>query len=107
RRHTATSIHRYLDQLRLRRAMGMVEGGGRTMAQIALAVGYTSESHFSDSFKRGMGVRPSEFRAKLRGARGGHSEGAHHGPAPVDMSGVRCGPGAGASNGTASRAKAH
>jgi AraC family transcriptional regulator len=62
RRITGTTIHRYLDRLRLRAALEMLGETQQRLASIALAVGYSSESHFSDAFNREFKMRPSRFR---------------------------------------------
>lgn len=62
RRITGTTIHRYLDRLRLRAALEMLGESQQRLASIALAVGYSSESHFSDAFNREFRMRPSRFR---------------------------------------------
>jgi AraC-like DNA-binding protein len=62
RRITGTTIHRYLDRLRLRASLEMLGESQQRLASIALAVGYSSESHFSDAFNREFKMRPSRFR---------------------------------------------
>lgn len=62
RRITGTTIHRYLDRLRLRAALELLGESQQRLASIALAVGYSSESHFSDAFNREFKMRPSRFR---------------------------------------------
>lgn len=62
RRLTGTTIHRYLDRLRLRAALELLGESQQRLASIALAVGYSSESHFSDAFNREFRMRPSRFR---------------------------------------------
>lgn len=62
RRITGTTIHRYLDRLRLRTALELLGETQQRLASIALAVGYSSESHFSDAFNREFKMRPSRFR---------------------------------------------
>lgn len=62
RRITGTTIHRYLDSLRLRASLELLGETHQRLASIALTVGYSSESHFSDAFNREFKMRPSRFR---------------------------------------------
>ncbi|MDZ4687533.1 MAG: helix-turn-helix transcriptional regulator [Planctomycetaceae bacterium] len=62
RRITGTTIHRYLDRLRLRASLELLGETQQRLASIALTVGYSSESHFSDAFHREFSMRPSKFR---------------------------------------------
>lgn len=76
RRITGTTIHRYLDRLRLRASLELLGETRQRLASIALNVGYSSESHFSDAFNREFRLRPSRFRdlvqpGNLRSTRGG------------------------------------
>ncbi|MBA3496775.1 MAG: helix-turn-helix domain-containing protein [Gemmatimonadales bacterium] len=38
-----------------------------SLAEIALAAGFADQSHFSNLFRREMGVSPSAFRRAVRG----------------------------------------
>ncbi len=61
RRVEGTSLHRYLVQLRLARALVELPHTDDLTA-LALDVGFSSHSHFSDAFRRSFGCTPSEFR---------------------------------------------
>jgi AraC-like DNA-binding protein len=65
RRVEGTSLHQYLTQLRLARALVELP---RTedLTALALETGFSSHSHFTRSFRRAFGVTPSEFRRKSR-----------------------------------------
>lgn len=65
RRLTGSPIHRYRDHLRVRRAMELLEDPAQRTADIALTVGFSSESHLSDAFLRETGTRPSRFRREI------------------------------------------
>lgn len=53
----------YLTQHRMRLAAWQLRHTALTVARIAEQVGYTSETSFSQAFKREHGVSPSQFRA--------------------------------------------
>ena len=59
---TGTSFTEYLEQLRLRRAAGMLMVNGQKISSIAQLVGYSSEKAFSRAFKRSFGINPSKYR---------------------------------------------
>lgn len=62
RRHTGISLHRYRDRLRLRAALERLSDGRRALIRLALDLGYSSHSHFTDAFRREFGMTPSVFR---------------------------------------------
>ena len=51
--------------MRLDRARELLAEPDRTMGDIALACGFSSQSHFSTAFKAEQGVSPGQFRAAL------------------------------------------
>ena len=53
---------RYLTMWRLRSAQSLLRDSARSVAQIAAAVGYESESAFSKAYKRAFGHSPSQAR---------------------------------------------
>jgi AraC family transcriptional regulator len=59
---TGVPIHRYLIQLRLRAALERLEGGANDLTALALDVGFSSHSHFTDAFRREFGRTPSDVR---------------------------------------------
>jgi AraC-like DNA-binding protein len=61
RAQTGFTLHEYRNQLRLRRALELVEDG-RGLVCVACEVGYASHSHLTDSFRRAFGLAPSEAR---------------------------------------------
>ncbi len=61
-RHTGTSLHRYLTLLRLRAALERLEQGAEDLTALALDLGFSSHSHFTDAFRREFGCPPSELR---------------------------------------------
>jgi len=62
-----TTIHRYLVNLRLRRAASLLAGCD-DLTTLALHLGFASQSHFSNSFRRWAGCTPGRYRARLRAA---------------------------------------
>lgn len=61
RKETNISIHRYLDEVRLRTALEFL-GAGLEITDLALELGYSSHSHFTQAFRRAFGVPPSTLR---------------------------------------------
>ncbi len=51
-------VMRYLTELRMQLAVDMLRRGDRTVAEVAAAVGYESDSSFSRVFKRRTGMSP-------------------------------------------------
>lgn len=71
RRATATSLHEYRSQLRLRRAVDLIEEGTDDLARLALELGYSSHSHFSHAYRCAFGAPPRELRRAARRAETG------------------------------------
>jgi AraC family transcriptional regulator len=67
RRVEGVSLHRYLTQLRLARALVELPHAG-DLTTLALDVGFSSHSHFSAAFRRAFGCTPSQFRRTARSA---------------------------------------
>lgn len=63
--HAGLPIHRYLNRLRLRAAIEGILDRGSSLADLAVAVGFASHSHFSDAFRREFGTPPSAVRESL------------------------------------------
>ncbi|HKW96974.1 MAG TPA: AraC family transcriptional regulator [Bryobacteraceae bacterium] len=56
----------YLSRWRLKLGAEMLEGGEVTVAEVALAVGYSSEAAFNRAFKREFDCPPAQFRRRHR-----------------------------------------
>lgn len=59
------TIHQYLVDLRLRRAVSLL-WGCEDLTTLALNLGFASQSHFSNAFRRWAGCPPGKYRARLR-----------------------------------------
>ncbi len=66
RRVTGTKLHQYRLGLRLRAALTEVVESARPLTDIALDAGFSSHSHFTDSFRHEFGVTPSVARTVRR-----------------------------------------
>jgi AraC-like DNA-binding protein len=62
RREVGMTIHRYRSRLRLRAALEAVAGGARDLTGLALDLGFSDHSHFTNSFRREFGLPPSALR---------------------------------------------
>ena len=58
--------HRYLAERRIARAMELLAKSEATVTTIAHALGFASHGHFSESFRRFVGVTPTSFKARSR-----------------------------------------
>jgi AraC-like DNA-binding protein len=55
-------VHRYLTRLRLRAALDRLMGGADDLTALALDLGFSSHSHFTDAFRTEFGRPPSAVR---------------------------------------------
>ena len=55
----------YLESVRIRHAQRLIEKG-KPLAEIAAEVGFSSQSHFTHSFKQIIGVTPGQYGKQLR-----------------------------------------
>lgn len=62
RSHTGTSIHRYLNEIRLRTALEMIADGCMNLTQMAATLGYSHHSHFTAAFRKAFGLPPSQLK---------------------------------------------
>jgi AraC-like DNA-binding protein len=65
RRVEGVSLHRYVTQLRLARALVELPHTD-DLTTLALEIGFSSHSHFSAAFRRAFGCTPSQFRQTTR-----------------------------------------
>jgi len=66
RQATGTPPHRYLTLRRLERAKELLQAGGLGIAEIAAAVGFATQSHFTTLFRRHCGITPKRYRDGCR-----------------------------------------
>lgn len=62
---TGFSLHAYRNQLRLRGALARLAERDADLTNIALDLGFSSHSHFTDIFRRTFGRTPSAVRRSL------------------------------------------
>lgn len=60
------SPHGYLVHRRVDRAKELIAGTDLSLAEIALIAGFSDQSHCSRSFRRQLGISPSEYRWSTR-----------------------------------------
>ena len=56
----------FIRQVRIRRAVRMINDGETSLSQIAYAVGFSDPKYFSKCFKRDMGMPPAEYKIKAQ-----------------------------------------
>jgi AraC-like DNA-binding protein len=61
-----TTVFRYLFDFRMKLACQYMLDTGLSIQDIALAVGYEHQSHFSTAFKRMYGISPQEYRNRIK-----------------------------------------
>lgn len=69
KRAAGISCLRYIHLKRLELTIRLLEEGEESFVQVALAAGFSSQSHFNNLFKRQYGVTPSEFVRRRRNKR--------------------------------------
>jgi AraC family transcriptional regulator len=62
---TGTTLHAYRNQLRLRAALERVADPGSDLLSVAIDLGYSSHSHFTEAFRRAFKVTPSALRGRF------------------------------------------
>lgn len=62
KQNTGVSFMDYLQQLRIDRAIDLIQQGKLKVTEIAQAVGYSNDQTFRRAFKRVIGVSPSAYR---------------------------------------------
>lgn len=64
RQSTGESPMQYVMRRRIERAMPMPAGSARSVAAIALELGFFDQSHFTRSFRRLAGMAPRDYRRR-------------------------------------------
>jgi len=62
KRATGMTPLQYVGERRLDQARSLLAGGRLSIAQISVALGYSSQSHFTAHFRRSIGVTPGTYR---------------------------------------------
>ena len=71
RRVQGRTLTAYRGEIRLRSAMARLRRDpGADLTDVALACGYSSHSHFTASFRKGLGLTPSAYAASLVSGQG-------------------------------------
>ena len=65
RRETGGTLHSHLSRLRLCHALDQIADGTPDLTVLALDLGFSSHSHFTQAFRRQFGKPPSEVRRHL------------------------------------------
>ena len=60
-RHTGFTLHGYRTRTRLLHALDRLEEARGTLTDLALELGYSSQSHFTDAFRRAFGAPPGSL----------------------------------------------
>lgn len=64
KRVTGEPPHQYVVTRRIEAARNMLNETGQTIADIAYATGFSSQSHMTSTFKRSLGMTPGQLRAQ-------------------------------------------
>jgi len=67
KRATGRSPHSYVLEQRVQRAAELLAGSRRPIAEVALAVGFSSQSHLTTAFRKITGATPHAYRLAQRG----------------------------------------
>ncbi|HZW29863.1 MAG TPA: AraC family transcriptional regulator [Isosphaeraceae bacterium] len=70
RRATGKTPHRYLIERRVARACELLRNPHRSIVDVSLAVGFSSQSHLTTVFRRFLKTTPAAYREEVLGARG-------------------------------------
>lgn len=73
KRGYGTSFREYLNAVRIDHAKRLLQHGGMTVTEIALSVGFESQSYFSKAFHAATGESPKGYRKRVREASGAYS----------------------------------
>lgn len=65
RANLGTSPHRYVVSQRLERARHLLEHTADPLAEVALRVGFSSQSHLAAAFKKDCGMTPAQYRREF------------------------------------------
>lgn len=63
RAETGTTVHQYLLRIRMKQALSRLHAGEPHLSRLALDLGFSSHSHFTETFRRHFGESPARLRA--------------------------------------------
>ncbi|MEM7641848.1 MAG: helix-turn-helix transcriptional regulator, partial [Pseudomonadota bacterium] len=63
---TGLSPHQFLLRRRIARAKDMLRTSVMPLAEIAVATGFSSQSHMTDVFRQKVGTTPGKYRAEIK-----------------------------------------
>ena len=63
-KNTGVSLHKYLLQVRIARAIDLIEESDKSISEIAETCGFQNLYYFSRYFKKTTGISPTDFRRK-------------------------------------------
>ena len=66
KKHTFKSITDFINEVRIDRAVELLEGTNKLIAEISEQCGFSSTSYFGKVFKKMKGVTPNEYRQKAK-----------------------------------------
>ena len=67
RQATGRTPHRYVTELRIARACELLHDPRRPITEVSLAVGFSSQSHLTEVFRRTMNTTPAAYRKEVLG----------------------------------------
>jgi transcriptional regulator GlxA family with amidase domain len=62
RQETGVTPITYLTRYRIRQAKQLLESGGHSIAEVALATGFSDSSYFARVFRREVGITAGEYK---------------------------------------------
>jgi AraC family transcriptional regulator len=68
-RHFGCTISEYMRRVRIARAQSLLSCRDLEVAEIALACGFSDQSHFTTAFRRLTGIPPHRYRLQISGSR--------------------------------------
>ena len=69
RKHFRITLGDYIRRIRIEKAMKDLRASEKSIAEVAMSVGFYDQSHFHNSFKSLLGITPAEFRRETRVSR--------------------------------------
>jgi len=73
RRDAGLTLHQYRHRLRLREGLLRIADGERNLSALALELGFSSHSHFTDCFRESFGLAPDGYRKLASRRRAGEA----------------------------------